>query len=239
MVRLTVLFFVFFASPLRADEALVAVAANFLKPAEVLVEAYEAESGHEITLASGSTGQHYAQIVHGAPFDVFLAADTGRPELLVEAGLAAMQTTYAVGRLAYFSASPVQDLDWLEALRSADLIAIANPDLAPYGRAAREVLATLDIWDETVTVQGQNVGQAFALIASGSVRGGLVAASMARPFDATVIPSELHSTIQQSAALLKRGNGNLAAEGFLAYLGSEPALKVIESFGYDRPDTTE
>ena len=93
MVRLTVLFFVFFASPLRADEALVAVAANFLKPAEVLAEAYEAESGHEITLASGSTGQHYAQIVHGAPFDVFLAADTGRPELLVEAGLAAMQTT--------------------------------------------------------------------------------------------------------------------------------------------------
>ena len=239
MFRIAALFLLLTALPLRAEEALVAVAANFFKPAEVLAEAYEVESGHKITLASGSTGQHYAQIIHGAPYDLFLSADEERPALLTEAGLAEAVTTYAVGRLAYFAPVSDQERHWTNALMDADLIAIANPDLAPYGRAARDVLENLGIWDETRTVQGQNVGQAFAMIASGNVKGGLVAASQVRGREASLVPSELHAPIRQDAVLLTRAKGNLAAAGFLAYLASEPTLAVIESFGYDRPDTSE
>ena len=235
MLRLAIIILMLCALPLRADEALVAVSTNFQKPAKVLAKAFEDKSGHEITLASGSTGQHYAQIIHGAPYDVFLAADTERPALLVAAGLAETSVSYAMGRLVFYSSQPDPNLDWIEALESADRIAIANPDLAPYGRAARDVLEGLGTWDETRTVQGQNVGQAFALIASGNVEGGLVAASQVQGREASLVPSELHAPIRQGAVLLTRAKGNLAAEEFLAYLTSDAALAVIEEFGYDRP----
>ena len=225
------------ALPLRAEEALVAVASNFVKPAEALAAAYEAESGHEVRLASGSTGQHYAQILHGAPYDLFLAADTERPALLAKAQLADAPVTYVVGQLAYVSPMIDPALEWFEAAAETDLIAIANPKLAPYGRAAREALEAKGLWDSTTTVQGQNVGQAYAIVASGNVRGGLVALSLVqdRPGYFIEIPSDLHAPIRQDAVLLNRGKGNLAAEGFLAYLASDAALAVIESYGYIRP----
>ena len=237
MFRIAVFLLLLSTLPLRAEEALVAVAANFLRPAEVLAEAYEAASGHEISLASGSTGQHYAQIVHGAPYDLFLAADEARPALLTADGLAGEPETYAVGRLAYVSPMFDPTLEWFEGVDEAELIAIANPDLAPYGRAAREALEAKDLWDHVTTVQGQNVGQAYAFVASGNVRGGLVALSLAvdREGFYAVVPSDLHAPIRQDAVLLNRGKGNLAAEGFLDYLGSDDAVRVLEEFGYLRP----
>lgn len=241
MFRIAALTFLLSTLPLRADEALVAVAANFLKPAEALAAAYEAESGHQIALASGSTGQHYAQILYGAPYDVFLAADSERPLLLAQQGLAQDPVTYAVGRLAFVSNGALPKGDWQSAAEKARLLAIANPDLAPYGRAAREVLEALGLWDARRTVQGQNVAQAYALVASGNVEGGFVAASLAQGHDGGVaaVPVGLHNPIRQDAVLLMRGKGDLAAEGFLTYLASDAALALIESFGYDRPDTLE
>ena len=214
-----------------------AVAANFLKPAGVLAEAYEAASGHEISLASGSTGQHYAQVVHGAPYDLFLAADQERPALLAADGQAGEPVTYAVGRLAYVSPMFDPTLEWFEAVDEAELIAIANPALAPYGRAAKEALDAKGLWDEARTVQGQNVGQAYAFVASGNVRGGLVALSLVidREGFYAVVPSDLHAPIRQDAVLLNRSKGNLAAEGFLDYLKSNDAAEVLEEFGYLRP----
>ena len=237
MLRLAVLLTLFLSLPLRAEEALVAVAANFLRPAEALAEAYATVSGHEITLASGSTGQHFAQVVHGAPYDLFLAADDARPALLTKDGLAGDPVTYAIGRLAYVSPTMDASMPWHEAAEDAGLIAIANPELAPYGRAAMEALEAVGLWDQATTVQGQNVGQAFALVASGNVRGGLVALSQVRGRDDIyqVVSADLHMPIRQDAVLLTRAKGNLAAEGFLAYLGSDAALAVIEEFGYDRP----
>lgn len=237
MLRLAVLMTLFLSLPLRAEEALVAVAANFLRPAEALAAAYATESGHEITLASGSTGQHFAQVVHGAPYDLFLAADDARPALLTKDGLAGDPVTYAIGRLAYVSPTMDATKPWHEAAEDAELIAIANPELAPYGRAAMEALEAVDLWDQATTVQGQNVGQAFALVASGNVRGGLVALSQVRDREDVyqVVSADLHMPIRQDAVLLTRAKGNLAAEGFLAYLGSDAALAVIEEFGYDRP----
>lgn len=239
MFRLLMIFLLALPLPLRAGEALVAVASNFIKPAEALIEAYEAESGHVIRLAGGSTGQHYAQILHGAPYDLYLAADQARPALLAEQTLAGQPVTYAEGRLAW--ASPVFDptLEWHEAVEDAGLIAIANPKLAPYGRAAQEVLEANGLWGKVTTVQGQNVGQAYALVASGNVRGGLVALSQVQDRKGfyMVIPSVLHSPIRQDAVLLPRAKGNLAAQGFLAYLTSESANALIEGFGYDIPDS--
>jgi molybdate transport system substrate-binding protein len=235
------LFFLFItALPLRAEQALVAVAANFLKPAEVLAALYEIDSGHEIQLAGGSTGQHYAQILHGAPYDVFLAADDQRPRLLEEQGLAQGRFTYAVGRLAVFSADQDFPVDQgLEALKDAGFVAIANPALAPYGRAAQEVLETAGLSEhlQGQLVQGQNVGQAFGMVASGNTRVGLVALSMAQEAEGVfaVVPDDLHGPILQDAVLLNHGKGNLAAEGFLAYLASDAALTVLEDYGYARP----
>lgn len=241
MLRFMPLFFLFItALPLRAEQALVAVAANFLKPAEVLAALYEIESGHDIQLAGGSTGQHYAQILHGAPYDIFLAADDQRPRLLEEQGLAEGRFTYAVGRLAIFSADPEFPVDQgPEGLKDAGFVAIANPSLAPYGRAAQEVLEAAGLSEhlQGQLVQGQNVGQAFGMVASGNARVGLVALSMAQAAEGafTVIPHDLHSPIRQDAVLLNRGKGNLAAEGFLAYLASDTALAVLEEYGYARP----
>jgi len=239
MSRLATVFaLLFFALPARAEQALVAVAANFLAPAEVLARAYEAESGHEIALASGATGQIYAQILHGAPYDAFLAADVERPELLETQGLAENRFAYALGRLAILSIYPDFPASaGIQSLINTRFVAIANPDLAPYGRASREVLLAAGLWDDLPKAQGQNIGQTFGMVISGNADAGLVALSMARQADGVfwTVPAELHAPIQQEAVLLIRGKGNLAAEGFLEYLSTEAAMSVIEEFGYDRP----
>lgn len=226
------------ALPAQAEQALVAVAANFLKPAEVLANAYFEDSGHQISLAGGATGQHYAQIIHGAPYDIFLAADEERPALLEDSGFAEIRFTYALGRLALYSADaefPVAA--GMGALTDANFVAMANPLLAPYGRAAIEALEASDLLDllQPKLVQGQNVGQAFGMVASGNAKAGLVALSMAQAADGVffVVPDELHSPIRQDAVLLNQGKGNLAAEGFLAYLATDAARALIEEFGYD------
>ena len=132
---------------LNAAELRVAVASNFRGAAQEIAAGFEAASGHRAVLIFGSTGKHYAQIVHGAPFDVFLAADAERPERLERSGHAVAGTrfTYALGRLALWSADPERVADGAALLKQGDFrrLAIANPALAPYGRAARETLESL------------------------------------------------------------------------------------------------
>jgi len=240
MTRLILAFIACLAAlPVRAEQALVAVAANFLRPAEALVEAFETASDHQINLAGGSTGQHYAQIVHGAPFDVFLAADSDRPTLLEAEGLGEGRLVYALGRLALYSRSKAPVALGFSSLNDVRFVAIANPALAPYGRAAKEALDHAGLWDEMQDriVQGQNVGQAFGMVASGNAEVGLVALSqaLASQGDHWKVPADYHEPIRQEAILLNRGKGNLAAEGFLNYLASDAAQAVIEEHGYDRP----
>ena len=223
-----------------ADEALVAVAANFVRTAETLAEAYEAESGHTITISSGSTGQLYARIVQGAPYDAFLSADAERPALLVESRQAASRSrfTYAVGRLALWSADP----DRIGPDGAVDLsgdfrfLAIANPRTAPYGAAAMEVLASLGLADTLSDrlVTGGDVGAAYAFIASGNAELGFIALSQLPEGHGSVwiVPEELHAPLAQDAVLLNRGADNPAATGFLAFLRSDEARVVIEAAGY-------
>ncbi|MEN0654272.1 MULTISPECIES: molybdate ABC transporter substrate-binding protein [Hyphobacterium] len=223
-----------------ADEALIAVAANFARTAETLAEAYEAESGHMITISPGSTGQLYARIVQGAPYDAFLSADTERPAMLVEAGqaVAGSRFTYALGRLALWSADPDRIGPDGAAALSGDFrfLAIANPRTAPYGAAAMETLEALGLTDavQDRLVTGGDVGSAYAFIASGNAELGFIALSQLPDGQgsAWIVPEHLHTPLAQDAVLLTRGADNPAATGFLAYLQTDAARAVIEAAGY-------
>lgn len=229
----------------RADEAVVAVATNFSVVLIDLKPRFEERTGHRLTIAAGSTGKLYAQIASGAPFDVFLSADQARPILLENSGLgvAATRFTYATGRLALFVSERNQaGADLRQTLRAPWIrrFAIANPALAPYGAAARDTLQSLDVW-ETLSariVMGENIGQAFALVATGNADAGLVALSGIltgeyRPGRYLEVPPELHTPIRQDAILLAHGAGNAAARALLAYLRNDPAASArIAAFGY-------
>ncbi len=220
--------------------ATVAVATNFKTTAEQLVQSFTTEHTHGITLVSGSTGKLFTQIVYGAPYDLFLAADRERPARLIADGLAVAESqyTYALGQLALLGQHPVDQ----STLTSGkyDKLAIANPALAPYGRAAMEMLAHLQLTEQTLPklVRGQNIGQAYVLVASGNAELGLVAFSMLQPNDAGnswLVPSEYHAPVEQDLVLLLHGENNPAAQAFLAFIRSPTAADLIRAAGYLTP----
>ena len=228
---------------LAAEEVTVAVAANFLSPVRALEPGFEADSGHDLVITSGSTGQLYAQIVNGAPFDVLLAADQERPRRLADEGAAdaASVFTYAVGRLALWSAEPerIRDLPLAELLAGEfRWFAIAEPAVAPYGAAAQQVLEGLGAWGSVQSrlVRGQNIAQTFAMVATGNADWGLVALSQALAYDGPasyqVVPQVLHDPIRQDAVLMNRASDNPAALAWLEYLKSAEGRATIERFGY-------
>ncbi len=231
------------ARPLTAAEARVAVAANFLQPARALAAAFREASGHELRLSHASTGMLYAQIRHGAPFDVFLAADRARPQRLVEDGLAVADSlfVYAFGRLVLWNPAADAFEDGERYLRGMpfERLAIANPDTAPYGRAARETLERLGLWDRLRPrlVIGNSIAQAFQFVATANAEAGLVAASQLRGSKRREgslwpVPETYHRPIAQAAVLLNRGRGNPAAREFLAFLQGSRARGIIEGWGY-------
>jgi len=232
----------------RAADALVAVAANYAGAMKALSEAFTGKTGKTIAFTTGSTGKLYAQISQGAPFDILLSADAKTPEMLEADGLGVTgsRSTYAVGRLTLWSAEAGRiGNDPVAALRDAATlkIAIANPDLAPYGAAAREALKEMDIWDEIQPklVFGENIGQAYSMVESGAAQMGFVALSAVispqrsqtgSRFD---IPHEWHQPIRQDAILLKRAEGNGAAVQFLDFLASPEGREISARFGYGSP----
>lgn len=230
----------------RASDGLIAVAANFGETARTLEARFEETTDHSVTLVIGSTGKLYAQIVHGAPFDAFLAADQRRPALLADEGRAVegSRFTYAMGRLSLWSADPRRiPLDGAETLAAGEFrrLAMANPRLAPYGAAAAEVLRSLGLLDAMAEkiVMGENVGQVYSMVATGNAELGFVALSQALtmvPADAGSrwdVPTELHSQIRQDAVLLDHGRSNVAAREFLRFLAGAEGAGIIRSFGYD------
>ena len=228
----------------QADEALIAVAANFEGAAKAIARAFEAETGHGVTLTTGSTGKLYAQIRRGAPVHAMLSADPSTPARLAEdgPGIAATRFTYARGSLVLWSADPDHAAgDARAALTAPGLrrLAIANPDLAPYGAAAREALGSMGLWRRLREriVMGQNVGQTFSLVASGAAQLGIVAASsVAAPGApegrAWPLPARLHAPIRQDAILLAHGRDSTAARGFLEFLKGAEAATIARRFGY-------
>jgi molybdate transport system substrate-binding protein len=219
----------------------VAVATNFAATARALGEAFRAASGHEAVVSDGSTGKLYAQIAGGAPFEVFLAADAERPRRLEAEGHAVAGTrfAYALGRLVLWSPDPAR-VTGPEALAGAFRhLAIANPELAPYGAAAREVLARRGLWERLAPrlVRGEDVGQAYQFVATGNAELGFVALSQLAPGAGSrwLVPADAYTPVEQHAVLLAPGRGDPAAAAFLAYLRGPDARARIERAGYGVP----
>lgn len=228
-----------------ADEVTVAVAANFMQPMHQIAAAFERDSGHRLRLSYGSTGRLAAQIRNGAPFDVLLAADEATPARLESDGLAVRGTrmTYATGRLVLWSLQPGAVDAQGEVLRRppSGHLAVADPKLAPYGRAALQTLQRLGVlpaWQPRL-VQGESIAQAHQYVASGNAALGLVA--LGQVFDggrllqgsAWVVPASLHEPIRQDAVLLRRAQGHAAAQALLRFLQSEGARALIRAHGYE------
>lgn len=222
----------------------IAVASNFARPLAELAERYETATGNSVSVSTGSSGKLYAQIRNGAPFDILLSADEERPLQLVADGdaVAASRFTYAIGRLVLWSrdAGAVTVTDCALSGLQFTRIAMANPDLAPYGRAAREALVAVGSWDSLRDriVYGENVGQAFAQVATGNAEAGLLAKSYIEALEGgdagshCDIDAGLHRAIRQDAVLLQRAAGDRDAQGFLQFLGSADAQQVITAAGY-------
>lgn len=227
--------------PARAGEVTVAVASNFQTTLEKIQPGFEAQTDHRVIIIGGATGKLATQVLQGAPFDVFLAADDKAPGkvLVGSKGIAGTEFTYALGALALYSADPARiSGDGAAILRAGDFtrLAIANPKLAPYGAAAEEAIAALGASAklEGRIVMGENIGQAFAMVSSGNAELGLVALSQVQGQKGShwAVPAELHQPIRQNALRL---SDNEAARAFLDYLRSEPARAIIAEAGYGLP----
>jgi len=227
-----------------ADEIRIAVASNFVGAMKILASEFESNTEHRVVIIPGSTGKHYAQIVNGAPFDVFFAADAKRPELLDTQGLIELNSrfTYAMGRLVLWS--PLENaIDTEgEVIPEGDFryLAIANPKLAPYGRAAEEVIRSKGAWGaiQGKLVRGENIAQTFQFVSSENAELGFVAYSQILKSSGAIkgsywlVPENLYSPIEQQVVLLKN---NEAARAFLVYVKSDEALEIVQSFGYGTP----
>ncbi len=231
--------------PAQAGEVQVAVAANFTAPMKLIAADFKKDTGHKAMLTFGATGKFYAQITHGAPFEVFLAADDETPGKLEKEGAAVngSRFTYATGKLVLWSAqSDMVDAQG-EVLKRGRFkkIAIAAPKLAPYGAAAVETMTKLGLQAalEPKLVQGESIGQTFSFISTGNAELGFVALSQVyeggkvKSGSAWIVPENLHSPIRQDAVLLAKAKDNKAAVQLMAFLKTDKAKAVIRSFGYE------
>lgn len=242
-ISLYLLFALFLVRPLYGDEILVAVASNFTAPINTLAQQFEAETGHEVQLAFGSSGRFYAQILNGAPFQIFLSADTEKPQLLEAAGLTVSDSrfTYATGSLVLWSSDPDMAANGPEVLDgNFRRLALANPALAPYGQAALQVLESFDKVESTRSrwVLGENIAQTFQFVDTGNAELGFVALSQVSENGAIirgsgwVVPAQLHSPISQQAVLLTNGADCTACRAFYDFIKSVEASQVIAAYGY-------
>ncbi|MET3054814.1 molybdate ABC transporter substrate-binding protein [Pseudomonas alkylphenolica] len=227
-----------------ADEVQVAVAANFTAPIQAIAKDFEKDTGHTLVAAYGATGQFYAQIKNGAPFEVFLAADDSTPAKLENEGASVKGSrfTYATGTLALWSATPGYVDDKGEVLKKNPFkhLAIANPKAAPYGLAATQVLDKLQLTDaiKGKIVEGQSITQAFQFVSTGNAELGFVALSQiykdgkATEGSAWIVPANLHEPIKQDAVILNKGKDSAAAKALVEYLKGPKAAAVIKSYGY-------
>ncbi len=232
------------AGSATADETvLIAVASNFAGVAETLAISFRAETGIDVQISRGSTGKLYAQVVNGAPFDALLAADEERPRLLEESGfaIAGSRFTYATGSLVLWSRTASDCMAVLQDERGGR-IALANPELAPYGRAAKQYLESIDAWTGVSprAVFGQNILAVLQIATTGNVELALVARAhkdLQHLSPATClleVPTTSHAPIVQQAVLLDAGSDG--AGRFLEYLGSDEARDLIRRAGYEVPE---
>lgn len=230
------------APQLQAADLTVAVASNFTAPMRELAAAFKTDSGNKLVPSFGASGTLFAQIKNGAPFAVFMSADQTFTQKAIDEGLAVKGTefTYAIGKLVLWS--PISGMvdEKGEILKTGVFkhLAIGNPELAPYGRAAKETMDKLGLWDslEPRIVQGENITQTFEFVSTGNAEIGFVALSQVEGEGSKwVVPQEMYTPIKQDAVLLKKGKESAAAKSFIKFLKSEKARKIISGSGYTLP----
>lgn len=239
----------FFLNEAIADEIKIAVASNFYPTMKELVTHFESitpnsDTTNNIVLISGSSGKHYAQILNGAPFDLFFSADKLRPNMLEKEEVFNNQSrfTYALGKLALWSPfNEYVDSDG-QVLYNDDFrfLAIANPKIAPYGIASKETLISMNLWQdmEEKLVRGENIAQTFQFAKSGNAKLGFVSYSQILSLNSSsegsywLVPQDMYQPIEQQAILLKDSS---LGKDFLSFIMSDEALDIIKRNGYDLP----
>jgi len=238
------------AAALAQQGPAIAAAENVKFAVEELAQSFKRDSGHSLRLATGSSGKFAQQILQGAPFELFLSADEENAFRLADAGLTRDRgAIYAEGRLVLFApaGSPLVPDEAMAGLRAAlaagtiKRFAIANPEVAPYGRRAVEALTHAGLWDaiKPRLVMGENVAQAAQFASSGSTEGGIIALALAlapglaKRGRHAPIPAAWHKPLHQRMVLMK--NAGAAAQAFYRYLRSPAAHAVLERHGYGIP----
>ncbi|HLK06270.1 MAG TPA: molybdate ABC transporter substrate-binding protein [Candidatus Acidoferrum sp.] len=235
-----------------AQQTLKIAAASDLKFALTdLAATYEKQAGVKLSLTFGSSGNFFAQIQNGAPFDLFFSADSDYPRKLNEAGLVLPNSadSYAIGKLVLWSPGnsklTPEKSGWQSLLDpSVQKIAIANPDHAPYGRAALEALKNSGLYEKIKSklVFGENISQAAQFVQSGAAQIGILAASItASPSFALghswKIPQDQYTPLLQSFVVLKTSANKDAALAFVAYVKSPAAQAILEKYGFAKPES--
>jgi molybdate transport system substrate-binding protein len=233
-----------------AETVTVAAASDLVFCLEKLNAAFQrANPGIQLKTATGSSGNFFAQIKNGAPFDLFLSADVAYPRALIAAGAAdeVSLTRYAIGRIVLWTTRTDHDLSAGISAASQPAIkrlAIANPAHAPYGRAAREALQHAGIWDalQPRLVLGENISQTAQFVETGNADAGIVALSLVLSprlkavGHYVMIPESAHAPLEQAAVLTKRGADNPSARAYLEFLRSTEARAIFDEFGFRLPN---
>lgn len=228
--------------PVHAQEKIsVAVAANYMAAFQEIATDFEEKNGVKVEATFASTGSLYNQIKNGAPYDVFLAADEERPDLLQKEGWTEGTFIYARGKVILWSADQefCKAATWREALKNSRIkkIAIANPKTAPYGAASMVALqkAGLEKSMQDKMVIAQTIAQSFQYASTQSVDAGfcaLSAMSSSQGKEGCFYPVEEAPDIVQAACVAKNAKNKVNAELFAAYLLCGDAAKIRKKYGY-------
>jgi molybdate transport system substrate-binding protein len=236
----------------QGKEIRIAAAADLKFAMGELGETFEKQAGTKVNVTYGSSGNFFSQMQNGAPFDLFFSADIEYPKKLDAAGLAEPRTLYeyAVGRIVIWAPADakvdVTKQGWKTLLdASVEKIAIANPEHAPYGRAAVAALQKAGIYESVKAklVYGENISQAAQFVQSGNAQAGIVAMSLAvspamQEGKRWEIPPEMHPAIEQGAIVLKDAKNKEAARAFLEFVKSATGRAILAKYGFAFPEKT-
>lgn len=251
MIRL-LLIFIYFSVTLTASAHAksstlrVAVSANFAPALQKISPEFTQQTGISIEPIVAATGTLFIQLLNGAPYDVFLSADSKRPQLLVEKGIATPNSlhSYTIGQLAYWSTtlkSNNQKINWIKQLQDISdspikKLAIANPNIAPYGLAAQQALKQAMLWPSLKhkLVMGININQTFQQTRSGAVAAGIVAQSqlIANKHLGVLIPPHYYQPLIQQLVIIKTSKKQQQANLLVNYLRSNEVQAQLQLLGY-------
>lgn len=238
------------AEEVSAGDLSIAAASDLNFAFKEVVASFERESRGHVALTLGSSGNFFAQIQNGAPFDLYFSADIGYPKKLEDAGLTVLGSLYryAIGRVVIWipKTSPLDLSQGMTVLRDPRIkkLAVANPKHAPYGRAAVAALEHAQVYDavKDKLVFGENISQAAQFVESGAADAGIIALSLALAPAMQAkgtywgVPADAHPPLEQGAVILKKSSRQDEAKRFLDFLRSPQGQAIMARYGFSRPE---